>query len=228
MRRDLEERKGAAGGGGEAEDNDFAAEGDGAGEDAAAAAAAAAPMDRAAMRAHEKAAGAAARAAVREAQEAQQALKAKKADKYAAKNEAREAERAAAEAAAKREDAIRAEKQAAKDAAEFDQWKDLFTVQDAGTAAAASEEESQSQLEQFIAHIKSKKVVVLDEVAAAFKMKTPVSRNTDRINTTQRDAVDAAHLLSLLVSVHYFLARSLAHSLNRSSSLVCFFCTVRM
>lgn len=174
MRRDLEERKAA---GGEPVDGDDpeqeqhaeqheVEQGAMMGEDGA-------PMDR---RAHEKAAAAAARAAVREAQEAAEALKAKKADKYSAKHAAREAEREAEAAEAARLDALRAEEQAKKDAAEFDQWKDMFTVSDSGSAAAASEEESQSQLEEFVQYIKTRKVVVLDDVAAFFKIKTPVSQ----------------------------------------------------
>jgi hypothetical protein len=131
------------------------------------------PLDAKARRAAEKAAAKAAREQVRAQQEQAEAHKRAKDDKYTAKREAREAEREAAEAEARAESHRKAEDQKQKDEQEFDEWKDLFTVQDAGTAAAEDDTESQEQLEEFVRTIKTRKVVPLDELAVQYKIKTP-------------------------------------------------------
>jgi len=175
MRRDLEERKGGAEAG-EEEVAGGAHSGDEGGVDDGA------PLDRATMREREKAAARAAREQMRAAQEAGDAARRKKDDAYADKRAAREAEREAAASELERQEAERAAAQAEKDAAEFDQWKDMFTVSAAGVAAPDDEAESQEQLEEFVRHIQKRKVVVLDEVAAMFKIKTPVrDRETARM-----------------------------------------------
>lgn len=124
------------------------------------------------MRKAEKAAARAARADMRAQQEAQDSHKKAKEDKYAAKREAREAEREREEKEAALAAAQKAEEQRKKDDAEFDEWKDMFTVSGSGTSAEA-ENDSADLLEEFIATIKKRKVVVLDELAAQFHMKTP-------------------------------------------------------
>lgn len=51
---------------------------------------------------------------------------------------------------------------------EYDQWKGLFEVADAGDEQQELENESQGLLGEFITHIERKKVVVLEELAAEF------------------------------------------------------------
>lgn len=131
------------------------------------------PRDKKAMRKAEKAAARAARAEVRAQQEAADSHKKAKEDKYAEKRAAREAEREAAEAEAAAAEAHRAEEQRKKDAAELDEWKDMFTVTASGSVASDSSVESADQLEEFIRTIQTRKVVVLDDLAAQFHMKTP-------------------------------------------------------
>ena len=68
-------------------------------------------------------------------------------------------------------EALRAEQEKAE-AEEFDKWKDLFTVENEGTAEAEIQQESQGLLQEFIDHIVAKKVVVLEELAAEFGLRT--------------------------------------------------------
>ena len=53
-------------------------------------------------------------------------------------------------------EALRAEQEKAE-AEEFDKWKDLFTVENEGTAEAEIQQESQGLLQEFIDHIVAKK-----------------------------------------------------------------------
>ncbi|OQR86408.1 DDRGK domain-containing protein 1-like [Achlya hypogyna] len=64
-----------------------------------------------------------------------------------------------------------AEAAAAKEAAEFAKWKGRFAVEGAGSDALVSDESS-PQLQDFIEHITTRKVVVLEDLAAAFGMST--------------------------------------------------------
>lgn len=130
------------------------------------------PRDKKAMRKAEKAAARAARAQVRAQQEAADSHRKAKEDKYAAKREAREAEREAAEREAAALEAQRAEEQRKKDAAEFDEWKDMFTVSGSGSVGE-SENASEDLLEEFVQTIRQRKVVILDELGAQYHMKTP-------------------------------------------------------
>ena len=88
--------------------------------------------------------------------------------KYAAKEaEREERERAAREA----EESARVEKEKAE-AAEFDKWKDMFTVTNEGTVEEEMAEESGGLLAEFVDRIVEKKVVVLEELAAEFGLRT--------------------------------------------------------
>lgn len=88
--------------------------------------------------------------------------------KYAAKEaEREEKERAAREAA----ESARVEKEKAE-AAEFDKWKDMFTVTNEGTVEEEMAEESGGLLAEFVDYIAEKKVVVLEELAAEFGLRT--------------------------------------------------------
>ena len=94
--------------------------------------------------------------------------RAAKDEKYANK----EAEREARERSERGTmEALRAEQEKAE-AEEFDKWKDLFTVENEGTAEAEIQQESQGLLQEFIDHIVAEKVVVLEELAAEFGLRT--------------------------------------------------------
>ena len=55
---------------------------------------------------------------------------------------------------------------------EYDSWKDMFSTDEAGNMEAETAEESQSLLQEFIEYIKTHKVVVLEELAQHFKLRT--------------------------------------------------------
>lgn len=93
-----------------------------------------------------------------EEREAKSNKRADKDEKYRAKEAEREArEREEREAL----QALR-EEQEAKDNEEFAKWKDMFTVESEGTVEQEIRAESQGLLQEFIDHIVSKKVVVLE------------------------------------------------------------------
>jgi hypothetical protein len=110
----------------------------------------------------------AAQAHQRQQEEQKSKSRAAKDEKYANKEVEREArERSERETM----EALRAEQEKAE-AEEFDKWKDLFTVENEGTAEAEIQQESQGLLQEFIDHIVAKKVVVLEELAAEFGLRT--------------------------------------------------------
>lgn len=88
--------------------------------------------------------------------------------KYLAKDLAREATELAEREQADKERA-EAEKASAE---EFDKWKDLFTVETSGTVEQTTAEDSAGLLQDFVDHIVQKKVVVLEELAAEFGLRT--------------------------------------------------------
>ena len=68
-------------------------------------------------------------------------------------------------------ESARVEKEKAE-AAEFDKWKDMFTVTNEGTVEEEMAEESGGLLAEFVDYIAEKKVVVLEELAAEFGLRT--------------------------------------------------------
>lgn len=56
--------------------------------------------------------------------------------------------------------------------AEFDKWKDMFSIEQEGSKMAEDSEESQSLLQQFVDHIKTHKVILLEDLAAEFNLTT--------------------------------------------------------
>ncbi|GLD91869.1 hypothetical protein PINS_up000402 [Pythium insidiosum] len=66
----------------------------------------------------------------------------------------------------------RQEEKARKEQEEFDQWKSMFSVEEQGAKADEESEESQMLLQQFVDHIKTRKVVVLEDLGAAFNLPT--------------------------------------------------------
>mmetsp|Transcript_12214 Transcript_12214/g.32906 ORF Transcript_12214/g.32906 Transcript_12214/m.32906 type:complete len:293 (-) Transcript_12214:142-1020(-) len=113
-------------------------------------------------------------AAAREAAvEAQREREAARAEKEAEK--ALEDRRAAEEAAArtKKEE----EERQRKEQEEYDQWKSLISVENTGDQDEELATESQGLLAEFVAFIREQKVVVLEELAARFGLRTEEAVN---------------------------------------------------
>ena len=75
------------------------------------------------------------------------------------------------------------EEKARKEKEEFDQWKDMFTIEEQGTKVATDSEESQALLQQFVDYVKSHKVVLLEDLASEFNLATQDAM--DRIEALQ-------------------------------------------
>lgn len=67
------------------------------------------------------------------------------------------------------------EEQEKREYEEYLKLKQEFTIDEEGTDAFNSEQDEQNLLQQFIEHIKKSKVVVLEDLAAEFKLRTQVS-----------------------------------------------------
>ena len=85
-----------------------------------------------------------------------------------AKYRKRDEEREAREREEEKKEAAAEEEREAVEAAEFDEWKTMFSVDGEGETAAAADEAS--LLTKFETLIKSRKVVILEDLAADFKM----------------------------------------------------------
>ncbi|KAK1941276.1 DDRGK domain-containing protein 1 [Phytophthora citrophthora] len=71
-----------------------------------------------------------------------------------------------------------------KEKEEFDQWKDMFTIEDQGTKLEEDSEESQTLLQQFVDYVKSHKVVLLEDLASEFNLATQEA--IDRVESLQK------------------------------------------
>jgi hypothetical protein len=60
----------------------------------------------------------------------------------------------------------------AAEAADFEKWRDQIAVESGGTAAEELASESQGLLAAFVEHVKARKLVVLEELAAEFGLRT--------------------------------------------------------
>mmetsp|Transcript_34465 Transcript_34465/g.83361 ORF Transcript_34465/g.83361 Transcript_34465/m.83361 type:complete len:282 (-) Transcript_34465:236-1081(-) len=124
------------------------------------------------------------REAMRKAEEDKAAAKRKKADKYAAKlaakREAREAERLQRE----KEEAQREKKKKEEEDQLYEQWAGEIEMEAEGTEVLDAEA-TESMLAAFVEHIKKFKVVVLDDLALEFEMKT--KDVVDHINTMEKE-----------------------------------------
>ncbi|CAN8066003.1 unnamed protein product [Agarophyton chilense] len=115
------------------------------------------------------------REAKREAQQARQAALERMREREAQLDEERrEEEEAAAEARAQEEEEARkvADEREKKEKEEYESWRHLISVADEGEEATQAEEESEGLLERFCAFVRGGKVVVLEDLAAHFGMKT--------------------------------------------------------
>ena len=66
------------------------------------------------------------------------------------------------------------EEQEKREYEEYLKLKQEFTIEEEGVDAANSDLDNQNLLQQFVDHIKKSKVVVLEDLAAEFKLKTQV------------------------------------------------------
>jgi len=105
-------------------------------------------------------------AAVREREDAKKRQELRWAEEAKARAEAEEAERLDEE----RKEAEEADRKR-KEEEEYQAMKAMFTVDESGTMADDADE-SQALLEEFVAYVKQTKVVLLEELAARFKLKT--------------------------------------------------------
>ncbi|XP_065683817.1 DDRGK domain-containing protein 1 isoform X1 [Hydra vulgaris] len=97
----------------------------------------------------------------------------KKKDMLLAAEKKKEEElRIQAEAELAEKERLKKEEQERKDYEEYLKLKTEFTVEESGNVGILSEEESQSLLQEFIDFIKNSKVVLLEDVASHFGLKT--------------------------------------------------------
>jgi len=93
-------------------------------------------------------------------------------DKKSEARRKKEEEREAARLEKEEEERKKKEEQDKKEAEEYDQWKDLFVVDTGGSVETDLQQESQSLLQEFIDYIKKHKVVILEDLASTFGLKT--------------------------------------------------------
>ncbi|KAK7077972.1 DDRGK domain-containing protein 1 [Halocaridina rubra] len=119
--------------------------------------------------------------AMREAEERERAEKKEKEEKLA--EERREAELLEAEEEARREEQERKEREEReqRELEEYMKMKAQFEVEEEGFTEAADEDSERNLLEEFVNFIKASKVVVLEDLAAKFQLKTQdvINRVTD-------------------------------------------------
>ncbi|CEG39610.1 Uncharacterized conserved protein [Plasmopara halstedii] len=103
-------------------------------------------------------------------------------EKEAAYQKKREEENKREAAFEEQERKLKEEKEK-KEKEEFDQWKQMFTIEEKGSKLAEDSEENQTLLQEFIDYVKSHKVVLLEDLAAKFNLTTQEA--IDRIETLQ-------------------------------------------
>jgi len=99
------------------------------------------------------------------------------------KRRLKDVEREAKQLAREEKERVEAEALAKAKQEEYDQWKDMFSVDDAGEEGEAAVEE-EGLLERFIVYMKEQKVTVLEEIAAEFKLR--VQDVIERVNALER------------------------------------------
>ncbi|POM74548.1 DDRGK domain containing hypothetical protein 1-like [Phytophthora palmivora] len=104
-------------------------------------------------------------------------------EKEAAYQKKREEEAKIEQALGEQERKLKEEKER-KEKEEFDQWKDMFTIEGQGTKVEEDSEESQVLLQQFVDYVKSHKVVLLEDLASEFNLATQDA--IDRVESLQQ------------------------------------------
>jgi len=110
----------------------------------------------------------AAQEAIAEERKRRQEKEAEREEERRAAEKAKAEERAKAEEEEKRQ----LEEMKKKEEEEFDKWKDMFETSEGGAQADDDLQESQGMLQEFIDHLRTRKIVALDEVAGVFKLKS--------------------------------------------------------
>lgn len=103
--------------------------------------------------------------------------KKEKEDKRKEEQQAKQEERERIEREKAEEEKEKEDEKKKKEEEEFDKWKDMFSTEQEGAETQDAENESQGLLGEFIDYIKSHKVVILDEIATEFNLRT-----TDALN----------------------------------------------
>ncbi|KAL3670208.1 hypothetical protein V7S43_004521 [Phytophthora oleae] len=103
-------------------------------------------------------------------------------EKETAYQKKREEEAKIEQALEEQEQKLKQEKER-KEKEEFDQWKDMFTIEEQGTKLEEDSEESQTLLQQFVDYVKSHKVVLLEDLASEFNLATQEA--IDRVESLQ-------------------------------------------
>ncbi|XP_075223383.1 DDRGK domain containing 1 [Lycorma delicatula] len=126
------------------------------------------------------------RKAQREVQEREREEKKKKQEKLEEERKRAEEKELAEEQKRLEEERKAREEKARRDHEEYLKLKEAFTVEEEGFEEIQDDQE-ENLLQQFIRHIKENKVVILEDLAAHFKLKT--QSVIDRITTLQNDGV---------------------------------------
>lgn len=108
----------------------------------------------------------------RQVEDASHDMQRQKQDKYAEMRRRKDEEREAEEQRKEEEARIQKVKEEAAANAEFEKWKDAFTVDTEGTLEEELQEESRGLLNDFVEYIKKYKCVQLEDLAAEFHLRT--------------------------------------------------------
>eukprot|EP00249_Psilotum_nudum_P008577 c21376_g1_i1 orf=246-1148(-) len=108
----------------------------------------------------------------KQAEEVARDMRRQKHDRYAEMSRRKDEEREAEELRKEEESRAQREREEAVANAEFDKWKDAFTVETEGTLEQELEEESRFLLNKFVDYIKKHKYVALEDLAAEFRLRT--------------------------------------------------------
>uniref|UniRef100_A0A7S0T6G5 DDRGK domain-containing protein 1 n=1 Tax=Erythrolobus madagascarensis TaxID=708628 RepID=A0A7S0T6G5_9RHOD len=127
----------------------------------------------------------AAKAAREAAIEAQRERDAARAERAAEKEEEERRLEQEAETRQKKEE----EERAKKEQEEYDQWKNLISVENTGDQEEELATESQGLLAEFVEFIKQEKVVVLEELAARFNLRTEDAVNRVQVSCDTKQLV---------------------------------------
>ncbi|KAK8961312.1 DDRGK domain-containing protein 1 [Platanthera guangdongensis] len=123
------------------------------------------------------------REAQRQADEAARESRKTKQDRYEELRRQKDEDREAKERAMEEEALARKAKEEEAAALEFEKWKGDFSIEEEGTTASETQEESHGLLYDFVEYIKKQKCVPLEDLAAEFKLRTQNSCSTARSST---------------------------------------------
>jgi len=108
---------------------------------------------------------------MREAEEERRDQRRQKEDKQAEEQKKKETEREEAEKQREQEELLIRREKEKKEEEEYQQWKQMISVEGSGTVLE-EQQEKESKIDDFIKYIQERKVVMLEDLAAEFNMKT--------------------------------------------------------